>query len=126
VGTTTVRTDGSTIVQRRGDVQSLNALQLGQTLHVVGTRKADGSIDARRIQIKDDQDGGEFEIEGSAGGLKGTCPSVSFSVNGFPVSTSGETAFEGGACSSLRNGAKVRVTGTKRPDGSVLASRVKQ
>jgi Domain of unknown function (DUF5666) len=51
VGTTTVRTNSDTVVQRRGDVQLLSVLQVGMTLHVVGDRQSDGSIDARRIQI---------------------------------------------------------------------------
>lgn len=126
VGGTTVRTSAGTVVQRRGDVQTLDALQVGQTLHVVGTRQPDGSLDARRIQISDDETGGEFEIEGSVGGLKGTCPAVSFGVNGFSVTTSSATTFEGGACTALKSGDKVKVNGTKQPDGSVLATRVRR
>ena len=126
VGSTLVRTNSGTVVQRRGDVQSLDALQLGQTLHVVGTRRPDGSLDARRIQIKDDETGGEFEIEGSVGGLKGTCPKVSFGVNGFSISTDDETDFTGGQCTALKNGNKVTVEGIRQPDGSVLATKVKQ
>jgi hypothetical protein len=92
----------------------------------VGTRQPDRSIVARRIQIKDDEAGGEFEIEGSVGGLKGTCPSVTFGVNGFNVSTNAGTDFIGGECSALKSGTKVTVKGTRRADGSVLATSVKQ
>jgi hypothetical protein len=126
VGTTTVRTSSSTEVKRRGDVQTLDALKVGQDVHVVGIRQADGSIDARRIEINDDATGGEFEIEGSVGGLKGTCPSVQFGVNGFSVTTSASTVFEGGACSSLKSGDKVTVKGLKQADGSVAATSVKK
>lgn len=63
VNGTTVRTSASTDVQRRGDKQDLGTLRIGQTLHVIGVRRADGSIDARQIQIKDDATLGEFEIE---------------------------------------------------------------
>ena len=125
VGTTTVRTDASTEVKRRGDVQTLDALKLGQSLHVVGTRQADGSLIARKIEIDDDASGGEFEIEGSVGGLKGTCPSVQFTVNGFSIATSGTTTFEpAGACAVLKSGDKVTVKGTRSADGSVAATRV--
>ncbi|HET7698762.1 MAG TPA: DUF5666 domain-containing protein [Vicinamibacterales bacterium] len=126
VGTTTVRTSSSTEVKRRGDVQTLDALKLGQSLHVVGDRQPDGSINARKIEINDDETGGEFEIEGSLGGLKGTCPSVQFSVNGFAISTSAGTTFEGGPCTALKSGAKVSVKGTRNADGSVAATKVKQ
>lgn len=126
VGTTTVRTSSSTEVKRRGDVQTLDALKVGQSVHVIGVRQSDGSLDARRIEINDDATGGEFEIEGSVGGLKGTCPSVQFAVNGFSVTTSGSTVFEGGACSSLKSGDKVTVKGLKQGDGSVSATSVKR
>jgi hypothetical protein len=124
VGTTTVRTTSGTEVKRRGDVQTLDTLKVGQTLHVVGDRQADGSLIARKIEIDDDATGGEFEIEGSVGGLKGTCPAVQFGVNGFSVATSASTTFEGGACSALKSGDKVTVKGTRQADGSVAATRV--
>src|SRR5262249_22258565 len=126
VDTTTVRTSSSTTVKRRGDVQTLSQLKVGQSLHVVGTRRSDGSLDARLIEIDDDAVGGEFEIEGSMGGLKGTCPSVTFGVNGFSISTNGSTVFDGTACTAFKSGDKVRVTGTKQADGSVLATRLRR
>jgi hypothetical protein len=125
VGSTTVRTSSATEVKRRGDVQSLDTLKVGQTLHVVGDRQTDGSLNARKIEIDDDATGGEFEIEGSLGGLNGTCPSVRFSVNGFSIATSASTSFET-ACSSLKSGDKVNVKGTRLADGSVAATRVKK
>jgi hypothetical protein len=105
---------------------TLDALKVGQSLHVVGNRQADGSIDARKIEINDDATGGEFEIAGSVGGLKGTCPVMSFGVNGFSVTTSSTTVFEGGACASLKSGDKVTVKGLKQADGSVAATSVKK
>ena len=126
VGGTVVRTSASTDVQRRGDMQTLDALKVGQTLHVVGVRQSNGSIDARHIFIDDDPAGGEFEIQGSVGGLKGTCPSVTFGVNGFSITTNGSTTFNGGACSTFKNGDKVTVNGVKQADGSVLATTVKK
>ena len=126
VGGTSVRTSAETIVKRRGDVQTLDALKTGQTLHVIGVRQSNGSIDARRIDIDDDAPGGEFEIEGSLGGLKGSCPSLSFAVNGFSVLTNSSTVFEGGACSTLKSGDKVTVKGLRQADGSVIATRVKK
>jgi hypothetical protein len=125
VDTTTVHTSSATDVQRRGDSQTLDTLALGQTLHVVGTRKSDGSIDARLIEIVDDATGGAFEIQGSIGGLKGACPALTFGINGYSIVTSGSTAFQGGTCSALKNGSKVTVDGTKNADGSVAATSVK-
>jgi hypothetical protein len=116
VGTTTVRTSSNTVVQRRGDVQTLAVLQVGMRLHVVGDRQSDGSIDAWRIQIMDDEVGDSMEIEGSAGGLQGTCPSLTFSVNGFPVVTNGSPVFGPPLTwSSLKSGTTVLVKERARP-----------
>jgi len=126
VGTTTVRTSSSTEVKRRGDVQTLATLKVGMTVHVVGVRNSDGSLDARKIEINDDAPGGEFEIEGSAGGLKGTCPVVQFGVNGFSIVTTATTTFEGAACTALKSGDKVTVKGLRQADGTVTATSVKK
>jgi hypothetical protein len=120
---TTVRTSASTEVQRRGDVQDLSVLRIGMTIHVVGDRRSDGSIDARRLQIKDDAAGAEFEVEGSLGGLKGTCPTVTFGINGFSIATTASTAFTP-ACGELKSGNKVKVKGVTQADGSVRATSV--
>ena len=125
VDTTTVRTSPSTQVKRRGDFQTLAELKAGQSLHVIGVRQSDGSIDARLIEIDDDATGGEFEIEGALGGLKGTCPAIQFSVNGFAVTTSASTTFEDGTCAALKSGTRVNVKGLRQADGSVAATRVK-
>ena len=124
VGGTTVRTSSSTEVRRRGDVQTLDTLKVGQTLHVVGARQPDASLNARMIQIDDDPTGGAVEIEGSVGGLKGTCPAVSFSVNGFAITANSATVFAGGTCSTLKSGSKATVKGTKQADGTILATRI--
>lgn len=124
VASTTVTTSADTTVQRRGDKQELSTLKTGMTLHVVGTRMSDSSIEARFIQIKDDELGGVVEIEGSVGGLKGTCPAVTFGVNGYDVATNGSTKFTGGTCAELKSGNKVVVKGTRQANGSVLATDV--
>lgn len=123
VGGTTVTTNASTDVRRKGDVQPLSVLVVGMTLHVEGARQSNGSIIARMIQIKDDATGGQFQIEGSMGGLKGTCPSVQFGVNGFSIFTDGSTAFAP-ACSTFKSGTKVFVQGVVQADGSVKATTV--
>jgi hypothetical protein len=113
VAGTTVTTTSSTVVRRKGDDQELSVLALGMTLHVVGARQPDGSIVARMIQIKDDANNGAFEITGSAGGVKGTCPTLTFKVNGFDIVTDSATAFPTSpGCSAIKSGASVTVKGT--------------
>ena len=92
---------------------------------MVGTRQSDGSLTARLIEIDDDAPGGEFEIEGAMGGSSGTCPALSFGVNGFQIHTNASTTFENGACATLKSGTKVQVKGTRAADGVVTATRVK-
>jgi hypothetical protein len=127
---TIVTTALSTEVRRRGDVQTLAALAVGQTIHAVGTRLADKTIVAKMLQIKDDEPEGAFVIEGPLGGLKGTCPVINFGVNGYTVKTSAATIYypdvpaPGAKCEDLKSGTKVEVEGKRQPDGSVLAEKV--
>ena len=128
VNSTTVRTTSATTVQRRGNPVTLATLQVGQTLEVEGTRRTDGSIDARKISIEDDDDNeqNEVELEGTLSGLGGTCPSLSFTVNSRSVATNASTEFDKTTCSAFKNGDKVQVKGTRQSNGSVLATRLRQ
>ena len=137
-GTTKVTTTGATVVQRRGSVVDFKALAFGQTVHAVGTRMndADKTLEARFLQIKDDATDGLFVIEGSLGGLKGSCPAITFGVNGYSVYTLGETPdptpevatefLPDGldTCKVLKSGTKVAVEGKRQANGSVLATKV--
>jgi hypothetical protein len=127
-GTVTVTTTVDTIVQRRGDVQPLAAVAVGQTIHAVGVRQTDGTLAAMKLQIKDDATDGRFTIEGSLGGLKGTCPAISFGVNGYSIFTTAADPVEylpaGTACGDLKSGMKIEVGGVRQAGGTVLASKV--
>jgi hypothetical protein len=120
---TTVKTTSSTDVRRKGDVQDLSVLALNMTIHAEGTRQADGSIIARMLQIKDDASGGAFEISGSAGGVKGTCPALTFGVNGYDIATDSATTFTPG-CSGVKSGARITVKGVVQAGGGVKATSV--
>jgi hypothetical protein len=96
------------------------------TVHVVGERQPDGSIVALKVQIKGDAIGGTFHISGSAGGVMGTCPALTFGVNGYDIVTDALTTFEPAVpgCLGLKSGSKVTVEGIVQPNGSVLATTV--
>ena len=127
VGTTSVRTTSATVLKRKGDVLPLTALQTGQSLHVEGTRQTNGSIDARKIEIEDDnEDEAEFETEGALSGLAGTCPAIRFTVNSAPVTTSSTTRFDDVSCTALANGNRVEVKGLRQSTGTVIATRIKK
>jgi len=127
-GEVKVTTTSATVVQRRGSVLDFKALAFGQTVHAVGTRMPDKSIEARFLQIKDDGTDGRFTIEGSLGGLKGTCPAISFGVNGYSIFTTAADPVEyvpaGTACGDLKNGMKVEVEGVRQATGSVRATQI--
>lgn len=111
-------------------MQTLDALAVGQTIHAVGTRLADKTIVAKMLQIKDDEPEGAFVIEGSLGGLKGSCPVISFGVNGYAVRTSAATKYDpetpppAAKCEDLKSGMKIEVEGKREADGSVLAEKI--
>jgi hypothetical protein len=63
-------------------------------------------------------------IKGEISGLSGSCPLLSFKVNGQEIHTLLTTKFSGGNCSKLKNKQKVSVTGLLQLGNFVLASSV--
>jgi hypothetical protein len=68
------------------------------------------------------QAGDQVALFGSVEGLGGSCPSLSFSINGKTVRTTGTTSFGRGACADLSAGSRAGAIGTAQADGSVSAS----
>jgi hypothetical protein len=67
-------------------------------------------------------------MSGSIGGLSGTCPTLSFSVSGYEITTTAvapATVFTP-SCASLSNGTKVTVKGTVLVGGSISATNVEK
>ena len=128
VGSAMVRTSSSTRVTRRGVALTLDALAVNQMLEVEGVRQGDGTILANKISIEDDneEEAEDVEVEGAVSALAGSCPSLTFRVASTPVATSAATRFDDVTCSALKNADKVRVEGTKRADGVLLATRLKR
>jgi hypothetical protein len=52
----------------------------------------------------------------------GSCPAITFVLNGKTVRTDAETSFGGGSCASIEHGNLVGVIGTVQGDGSIAAS----
>ena len=74
----------------------------------------------------DDRGQTEIEASGAIGGLRGSCPALSFALSSYQVTTNGSTKFQGSECSTFRNGDKVEMSGTKQSDGSVVATKLKK
>ncbi len=69
----------------------------------------------------------EIELSGPISGLSGSCPTLSFTVNGTAISTdttNAVTDFDDGGCAALGNGTPVRVDGLRLVDGSVRATQI--
>lgn len=76
----------------------------------------------------------EVSIEGEISNLRGSCPSVTFVVEGdlnrkdaqakTTVNAGSQTIYTGGSCGDLREKRKVKVVGTVTPDKKVDATRV--
>jgi hypothetical protein len=123
IGATTVTTDGSTTF----DDAACGDLANGKVVEVEGTRQADGSILAKKVEFEagpDEVEGFVFEFSGAAG-----CPAVTFKVGpvlslATKVTTTSSTTFTGVTCAMIANGARVEVEGTKQADGSITAASV--
>jgi hypothetical protein len=128
VGDATVMTNAATVVRQGNHVLSLAALTVGQTLSVEGTLGLDGTtFTAARIQIEGGGSPGpalSFDAEGAVSGLGGTCPAVTFTLDGRAVAATAATHFVQVTCATLANGMTVRVKGTVQGDGSVVASQI--
>ena len=126
VAGTTVKTGSETVIQRKGDKDQTPAqLQVGMTVELTGGLLPDGTVVAKHIHIVGDAVGGLFQMSGSMGSRSGTCPTISFSVSGYNIATTGATTFVPN-CSSLSNGSKVKVIGIVQAGGTVNATRVEK
>ena len=91
-------------------------IRTGVRIHVQGDMQtADGSIIAEKIGIEGEpggQRGGR--LEGPIGVVTGTCPALSFVVNGITVTTSASTRFGDTTCAAVRAfapGTRIEVEG---------------
>ncbi len=80
-------------------------------------------VDSEHRGGRDDR-GKDHDLSGPVSSLNGTCPSLTFIVQGSRITTTASTVFEGVTCANLRNGAKVTVTGAAGADGATAATRV--
>jgi hypothetical protein len=120
VGGTTIATDGAT----RFEDGTCGAIQNGVRVEAKGTLQPDGSLLAHKVDIDHPDPSPSVELKGPVASRSGTCPSLTFTVNGTTVVTNNLTRFEDGPCSDVQNGTRVEVKGIQQSNGSVLASKV--
>jgi hypothetical protein len=115
-----VTTNGATLFEDGSCATVQNGLQV----EVDGQRQADGSVLATRVEIK--ADNRELRVKGAVSELAGTCPAITFTVQGTKVATSSATRFDDTSCARVANSMRVEVRGVRQSDGSILASRVER
>jgi Domain of unknown function (DUF5666) len=94
----------------------------GITVGAMGTKNADGSVEARRVKIAPTP---PPHAEGPVSGLTGTCPALTFTLSGTPVRTTDRTQFEGGTCADLKEGGRAGASGPQDAAGVITAQHVK-
>jgi hypothetical protein len=110
---------------RRGSHRlELSDLQVGDRVEVRGAMEG-SSFNATEIKVEGERRDSTVELRGLVSERAGECPSLTFSVHGTSVSTTGATYFKGGLCDAVQDLVEVRVKGKRQADGSVLASQVR-
>ena len=102
---------------------TLQGVGVGDRIHIVVTLNGSSAKVESEDRDDDDDDEDDNEVEGVVAGLTGTCPAISFTVNGVTVTTSMATRFED-PCTQITNGKRVEVEGTRQPNGSIAATKV--
>lgn len=121
VSSTLVTTNAST----KFDETPCTALANGDQVEVEGTRQANGSVLATKVEGKKAKNE-EVELSGTLSAKAGTCPSLTFTVSSTNVATNASTQFKDAACGTLMNGDRVEVEGARQSNGTVLATRVEK
>ncbi len=67
---------------------------------------------------------GATSIGGIVTGLAGSCPTVTFALEGKAIAAIAATHYDGGACSDVKNGVRVKVSGATQPNGSIAAQTI--
>jgi hypothetical protein len=89
-----------------------------------------GTIRVGGVTVRVEQEGRPAErvtLNGTVSNLKGSCPSVTFTVDGQKVFTDADTNFKGKeGCAAVANGTRAKVEGEETADGRVYATKVEE
>lgn len=130
----TVKVAAATTIRHGNKTVAFADLKVGDHVEVKGTK--DGTtLTASEIKVESDNDDGDDEdgppatssttVSGVISGATGTCPAVTFTVSSTKITVNSSTTYPGTTCAdATKNGANVKVTGTKQTDGSILATSV--
>jgi hypothetical protein len=89
-----------------------------------------GTIRVGGVTVRIEQEGRPAErvtLNGTVSNLKGSCPSVTFTLDGETVFTDADTTFKGkDGCAAVANGTRAKVEGEQAADGRVYATKVEE
>jgi hypothetical protein len=89
-----------------------------------------GTIRVGGVTVRVEQEGRPAErvtLNGTVANLKGSCPSVTFALDGETVFTDADTSFKGkDGCAAVANGTRAKVEGEQAADGRVYARKVEE
>ena len=94
----------------------------GMRAGAIGASRTDGSVDAGRVRIGNPP---PPPVAGTVESLAGSCPALTFVLDGVTVRTSGNTAFDGGACGELRDGMRAAAIGRRTGERTMEAEHVR-
>ena len=99
-------------------------LKVGDVVTVVGTHPADnGTVTATAItSTATTTVPPTVTMNGTIGGLAGSCPALSISIGSTYVRTNSATVFQGKSCGELKTGDAAGVAGATQSDGTILAT----
>ena len=106
-----------------GDRIDVSVRVTDRSVRIEAERRESGRRDDDDDDDDDDEDRDADEFKGTVSALAGTCPNITFTLNGVTVKTSNATRFDG-MCARVRNSAKVEVHGRRQTDGSIQAERL--
>jgi hypothetical protein len=99
---------------------SCGALANGATVEVEGPSQG-STLTALTVKIDDAGGAVEVTVKGKVSAMKGTCPSLTFKVQGKSITTSGGTEFLKGTCAQVVNGTQVEAEGVL--SGNTIAAK---
>ena len=89
-----------------------------------------GAIAVGGVTVRVEQEGRPAErvtLNGTVSNLKGSCPSVTFNLDGQTVFTDADTNFKGkDGCAAVANGTRLKVEGEETAGGRVYATKVEE
>jgi hypothetical protein len=89
-----------------------------------------GTIRVGGVTVHVDQEGRPSErvtLNGTVSNLEGSCPSLTFNLDGRTVFTDADTSFKGkDRCAAVANGTRATVEGEEAADGRVYATKVEE